>query len=178
MPTVRSGLTHTQDPAYLLLIHGLLGSGRNWRTWTRKTTAAAAEDTQRYARPTAAHRWKATCTDRSAARCRLRRWRRRLLWPGAMISSVPSWTVQAAAVRPLVHTASSFSTKVNVLHVCFRRPWEALLVDQRCHGGSAHRADLPPPHSMQSSAADMTRLAAQVSHRSGELGWNVAAYVQ
>ena len=32
-----------------MLIHGLLGSGRNWRTWSRKTSAAAAQDTGRCA---------------------------------------------------------------------------------------------------------------------------------
>lgn len=35
-------------------------------------------------------------------------------------------------------------------------------MDQRCHGASAHRtAALRPPHTIQSSAADMTALAAQ-----------------
>jgi hypothetical protein len=38
-----------QDPAHVVLIHGLLGSGRNWRTWSRKTSAAAAQDTRRCA---------------------------------------------------------------------------------------------------------------------------------
>ena len=42
-----------------------------------------------------------------------------------------------------------------------RRPWEVLLVDQRCHGASAHRPELRPPHTIQSSAADMTQLAKQ-----------------
>ena len=43
-----------------------------------------------------------------------------------------------------------------------RRAWRTVLVDQRCHGGSAFRGSLAPPHSMLSSAADMSRLTHQV----------------
>lgn len=38
------------EPATALLIHGLLGQGRNWRTWGRAATKDASAQTGRWAR--------------------------------------------------------------------------------------------------------------------------------
>lgn len=35
------------EPVTAAIVHGLLGQGRNWRSWARKLAATAAEMTQR-----------------------------------------------------------------------------------------------------------------------------------
>ncbi|EFJ52823.1 hypothetical protein VOLCADRAFT_86180 [Volvox carteri f. nagariensis] len=82
----------------LLVLHGLLGCGRNWRSWSRRLVEAAAAS-----------------------------------------------------------------------HPPEGGPWRALLLDMRCHGGSAQRPGLHPPNNMLSAAEDVSRLVRHLlgSHAPG-----------
>ncbi|KAG2430691.1 hypothetical protein HYH02_013688 [Chlamydomonas schloesseri] len=71
----------------LFVLHGLLGCGRNWRSWAKRLVEGAA------------------------------------------------------AAAPAAGG-----------------PWRALLVDLRCHGASARRPGLNPPHNMATAAEDVARL--------------------
>ncbi|KAG2492687.1 hypothetical protein HYH03_009101 [Edaphochlamys debaryana] len=79
----------------IFILHGLLGCGRNWRTWARRLVEAAA------------------------------------------------------AAHPDAGGKGSLGSG---------GPWRAVLVDLRCHGGSARRSGFHPPHNMRAAAEDVGRL--------------------
>jgi len=64
---LRAGVAATSpaEPPALrtaILLHGLLGSGRNWRTWTRKTRHRAGGARLRSDKPVAFHSWTCATT--------------------------------------------------------------------------------------------------------------------
>jgi pimeloyl-ACP methyl ester carboxylesterase len=53
--------------------------------------------------------------------------------------------------------------------VCTYRPWNVLLVDQRCHGASAKLDGFSPPHTLAAAATDLAEVGQSVSGANGTL---------